>query len=170
MKRLVASFGVVWGAAGVIGMLGFAVYRLAPRAVEAFEMGLTPFQWLATAVVCLFMAYTEGYRGFQLRFSPRTAARIRYLRDRPHGVRSLLAPLFAMGFFHATRRTKAMAYGVTIGVIALVVLIQRLDQPWRGIIDAGVVVGLSWGILSLAGYVVQALTQPSYAVSPEVGG
>jgi hypothetical protein len=30
------------------------------------------------------------------------------------------------------------------------------------------VIGLGWGVLSLAGYVVQALTRTSFAVSPEV--
>ena len=31
----------------------------------------------------------------------------------------------------------------------LVALVRRLDQPWRGIIDAGVVVGLAWGLAAL---------------------
>ena len=169
MNRLIGVFGAVWGALGVFGLLSFAIYRLAPRAVEAFEAGLTPTQWWITAAVCVGMAYAEGYRGFQLRFSPRTAARIRYLRDRPQALRSMLAPLFAMGFFHANRRTKITAYALTLGVITLVVLVQQIDQPWRGIIDAGVVVGLSWGIVSLAGFIVRALTQSSFtAASPEV--
>ena len=65
-------------------------------------------------------------------------------------VRSLFAPLFAMGFFHATRATKITAYVLTLAIVVLVILVHRLDQPWRGIIDAGVVVGLGWGVLSLA--------------------
>lgn len=165
---MIGVLGAAWGAAGVIAILSFAVYRLLPRAIEAFEMGLTPVQWLITVAVCLAMAYSEGYRGFQLHFSPRTAARVRYLRDRPHGLRALFAPLFAMGFFHATRRTRWTAYGITCAVIFFVVLVQRLDQPWRGIVDAGVVVGLSWGVLSFAGFVIRALTRPTYPVSPEV--
>jgi hypothetical protein len=159
---------MAWGVLGVTGLLVFAVYRLAPMAFEAFETGLTPFQWLATILVVAGMAYAEGYRGFQLKFSPRTAARIRYLRDRPSLRHSLLAPLFAMGFFHAARRTKITAFAVTISVIALVILVQLLDQPWRGIVDAGVVVGLSWGILSLAVCVFAAVTRETYDVSPEL--
>ncbi len=66
----VRHFGVAWGTIGVLGLLLFAVYRLAPRALEAFAGGLTIGQWVIAAVICVFMAYTEGYRGFQLRFSP----------------------------------------------------------------------------------------------------
>ncbi len=36
-----------------------------------------------------------------------------------------------------------------MAIIVLILLVHRLDQPLRGIIDAGVVVGLSWGIVSL---------------------
>ena len=169
MDRLIGQFGAAWGVLGVIGLLLFAVYRLTPRAVEAFEMGLSGPQWLITVGVCVAMAYSEGYRGFQLRFSPRTAARIRYLRDRPDPIRSLLAPFFAMGWFHATRRTRIVAYGFTVGIIVLVLMVQRLDQPWRGIIDAGVVIGLTWGTISFAASVVRALTQAAYPVSPETG-
>jgi len=125
-------------------------------------------QWAITAAVVVFMAYSEGYRGFQTRFSPRTAARIRYLHDRPNVVRSLLGPVFAMGFFHATKRTKIIAYGLTFAIIILVVLVHLLDQPWRGIIDAGVVVGLGWGVLTFWWCIVRAFTHPDFDASPEV--
>jgi hypothetical protein len=168
MMRLVGQVGSVWGALGVLGMLLFAIYRLTPKAVAAYEMGLSPWQWLIATLFCGFMAYSEGYRGFQVRFSPRTAARIRYLRDRPNLLRSLLAPLFSMGFFHATRRLKVTAYALTTGIVILVVLVHRLDQPWRGIIDMGVVIGLAWGVLTLGAFIVKALTRPSFEPSPEV--
>jgi hypothetical protein len=168
MNRIVGLFGALWGAGGVSALLLFAIWRLTPKAAAAFEHGLTGGQWLLTVVICLFMAYAEGYRGFQHRFSPRTAARIRYLRDRPSPVRSLLAPLFAMGFFHATRRTRITAYALTLGIVILVLLVNRLDQPWRGIIDAGVVVGLGWGVLSLGWSTLQALSLTHFAPSPEV--
>jgi hypothetical protein len=79
----VGTIGALWGGAGVFGILGLAVYRLVPRAVAAYETGLSGWQWIIALGFCGFMAYAEGYRGFQLRFSPRTAARIRYLRDHP---------------------------------------------------------------------------------------
>jgi len=167
MMRLVGQIGSAWGAVGVVGILSFAIYRLAPKAVDAFELGLSPIQWLVAALFILFMAYGEGYRGFQVRFSPRTAARIRYLRDRPSVLRTLFAPLFSMGFFHATKRLKITAYGMTSLIVVFVLLAHQLDQPWRGIIDAGVVVGLGWGVLTLIAHTIQALTRPSFEQSPE---
>jgi hypothetical protein len=73
-----------------------------------------------------------------------------------------------MGYFHATRRTKIVAYSLSFGILILVILVHRLDQPWRGIIDAGVVLGLGWGVVSLAVSVYRALTRGTYEPSPEV--
>ena len=165
---MIGAFGALWGAVGVFALLLSAIYRLGQRAVEAWHLGLTGWQWVLTAAVCVAMAYSEGYRGFQHGFSPRTAARIRYLRDNPRPVHALLGPLFAMGFFHATLRTRIRTMGLSLAVVVLVLLVHRLDQPWRGIIDAGVVVGLCWGVVSLAFSTLQALSQPEFDVSPEV--
>ena len=148
-NRLVGIFGALWAVAGLLGILVWAIVHLMNRAIEAYETGLSTAQWWITAAIVVFMAYTEGYRGFQGSFSPRTAHRVRHLIDHPDGLRSLLAPLYAMGFFHATRRIKVTTYALTIGIVVLVLLIQQLDQPWRGMIDAGVVVGLAWGVASL---------------------
>ena len=161
--------GATWGAVGVTGVLVFAIVRIGPRALAAYTAGLDSTQWIVAIVFAVFMAYSEGYRGFQLRFSPRTAARVRYLRDRPDLLRSLLAPLFAMGFFHANRRTRTVAYGVSLGIVVLVLLVRWLEQPWRGIVSMGVVLGLTWGTVSLAASIVTALTRDEYPVSPEVG-
>jgi hypothetical protein len=167
-EKTVGYLGAAWGAVGVLALLGFAVYRLAPKALAAYEGGLSKGQWVVAGLFCVFMAYSEGYRGFQDRFSPRTAARIRYLRDRPRLLHTILAPLFAMGYFHATRRTKITAYALSGGIVLLVSLVHLLEQPWRGIIDAGVVLGLGWGIATLTWSVARALTQPVFEVSPQV--
>ena len=168
MSRFTGVVGAAWGALGVFALLVFAIYRLGARALAAFETGLSPGQWLAAAAVAVFMAYTEGYRGFQLRFSPRTAVRILYLKNRPDPLRTLLAPLVAMGFIHATRRRMITTYVLTLGIVALVTLVRLVDQPWRGIIEAGVVVGFGWGVISLAVSIVQVFTQNDFETSPEV--
>jgi len=164
MMRLIPA---LWGLAGVFFLLGFAVYRLTPRAIEAIEMGLSVWQWGALVVWTLFMAVAEGYRGFQQRFSPRTAARARYLREQPSPLRVVLAPLFCMGYFHASRRVRIVSISLTAGIVALVVLISFCPQPWRGIIDFGVVVGLAWGMISLAAFSWRALMNPKFDHSPE---
>ncbi len=157
MKGIGAA-GAIWATVGVIGLLGFAIYRLTPIAWDAYETGLSSVQYLLAIAFCGFMAYSEGYRGFQKSFSPRTAARIRYLRDHPSPLHALLGPVFAMGFIHADRRTKIVAYCLSIGILMLVVAVRLLHQPWRGIIDAGVVLGLSWGVLSLIGSLYAVFT------------
>jgi hypothetical protein len=73
-----------------------------------------------------------------------------------------------MGFFHATRRTKVTAYALSGGIAVLVSVVHRIEQPWRGIIDAGVVLGLAWGVTTLTWSIAQALTRPDFEVSPEV--
>lgn len=160
--------GALWGLTGVAALLGSAIYRLTPMAMNAFTFD---FRWYHTAslvIVVFFMAYAEGYRAFQLGFSPRVAARARYLRDRGGLVHTIFAPLFCMGFFHATRRRQITSISVTAGIVVLVLLVRLLDQPWRGIVDAGVVVGLAWGLVSLVVFGIQALTIAHFPYSPEV--
>jgi MFS family permease len=158
----------LWGIAGVMLLLGSAVYRLTPLAMDAFSHEMLWYHWAFFLVVLLFMAYAEGYRAFQQGFSPRVAARARYLRTHRNALHSLLAPLFCMGYFHAPKRRRVTSISVTAGIIVLIVLVRLLPQPWRGLVDAGVVVGLAWGIVSLLVFAIQALTMKEFKYSPEV--
>jgi len=54
-----------------------------------------------------------------------------------------------MGLFHATKKRKIVSWSVTSGVVILVALVKKLSYPWKNIVDAGVVVGLSWGAISI---------------------
>jgi hypothetical protein len=159
----------VWGLVGVCAILVYAVYRLAAFMMVAIAGGLTPIQWAALVSSMLFMAWSEGYRGFQLKFSPRVVARAMYLyqNDSPLWVRGL-APLFCVGYFHATRRVAMVAWLGTAGIIVLVFLVHRIDQPWRGIIDAGVVIGLSWGLISMIWIAVRSFASGQAPCSPEL--
>lgn len=133
-------------------------------------MDLGVLHWIVLGVWTVFMAVGEGYRGFQKRFSPRTAARVRYLRDHPSGIRTLLAPFFCMGYFHARKKTQITAICLTLGIVLLVILVSFSPQPWRGIIDFGVLVGLAWGWISFLLYTLQALGRPDFPHSPETPG
>ena len=43
-----------------------------------------------------------------------------------------------------------------MGVAAIVAAVKRMPYPWRNIIDAGVVAGLTWGSLSIVAIYVKA--------------
>lgn len=158
----------LWGIIGVSGILLSACYRLGQHTVEAFAMGFGLWGWCLLVPWTTFMLVSEGYRGFQKAFSPRVAARARWLRANPGWLRGLLAPLFCMGFFGATRKRQIVTWCLTTGIICLVLLVRQLEQPWRGIIDLGVVAGLGWGWLSLCVFSVQALTSADYPTDPEI--
>ncbi len=162
------TFGALWGLLGVLLLLGGAVYRLAPLAVDAFTHEFAWYHWSGLLLFVLFMAYAEGYVGFQQRFSPRVAARTRYLKEHPQTISLILAPFFCMGYFHATKRRQITSLSLTFGIIILIILVRFLPQPWRGIVDAGVVVGLVWGVLSLIIFSVLAFRGGPFPYSPEV--
>ncbi len=154
MRKLIT----IWGVMGIVLLVGRALYRLSPIAYEPIEQGiLTHFHWAVMIAWCIFNLYAEGYRGFHLRFAPRTVARAIYLSEHPTPLRVLLGPLYCMGLFGATRKVLITAWAVTLMVVGLVILIKTIDQPWRGIIDAGVVVGLFAGLGSLVWFLLIAI-------------
>ncbi len=61
-----------------------------------------------------------------------------------------------------------ISYSLTLGIIVLILLVRLLPQPWRGILDAGVIVGLVWGFVALLIFAVQGLRSRDYDYSPEV--
>ena len=140
--------GAIWAVAGVAGILGWAIVRLSDIALRALEEPLAWYHWVVVGAFIPFMAWSEGLRGFQRRFSPRVAERAMLIRAAPTAARVIFAPLFAAGFFGGSRREQLGACLGTVAIIALVILVHRLDQPWRGILDAGVVTGLAWGVVA----------------------
>lgn len=162
--RLIGAF---WGILGITYSLGKAILGMQSHVEEAFKQPFTPLHWIMLIGFCFFMIYYEGYKGFQKKYSPRTAARVRYLRDHPNILHSLLAPLFCMGYFFANRKTKLKAYILTIGIALLVMSMSKCPQPWRGIVDLGVMLGLSWGLIAFWIFSYQALTQKEFPYSPE---
>lgn len=165
----VATLIALWGMVGVVLLIGSALWRLTPLAIEPMVDGsMNTWHWALMIGWSAFNLYAEGYRGFQLRFSPRTAARAIYLGHNPTPTRVLLAPFFCMGFFGATRRVLIAAWAVLIMVAGLVTVVRLLDQPWRGIVDAGVVIGLGWGLLTLVVFFVGGLARGEMPVDPQV--
>ncbi|MEZ0373733.1 MAG: hypothetical protein ACAI44_31870, partial [Candidatus Sericytochromatia bacterium] len=129
----------IWGVTGFTLLLGEALYKVMPWVIDLFSHPLSLMHWLILIAWCAFMGYTEGYKGFQKHYSPRFAARLRWLSQNPSRRRAALAPLFCMCFIGTTRKRKIVAYTLTAFIFLLVVFIRMLPQPWRGIIDVGVI-------------------------------
>lgn len=163
--------GYVWGVGGIVLLLLFAIARLGPIALELTELNLTQLQMFALAISVLYMLYAEGYKGFHLAFAPRVVARANYLAHNPRPLHLILAPLFCMGYIHATRRRKLMSFALTSMIVCFVLIVRMLPQPWRGIVDAGVVAGLMLGILSIFYFLLAFWRSPgALTVATDVPG
>lgn len=165
---ITAKLTVLWGIAGVSGLLTSAIYRLTPRALASLDFAWNLYHWGFVLFFLIFMLYSEGWRGFHQKFSPTVAARLRYLKQQGTLVDKLLAPLFGMGYFHATRRRKITSFGVTSGVIILIILVHFIPQPWRGMIDFGVIAGLAMGVVDLWYFLFLAFTRDDFDFPHEV--
>lgn len=166
--RALGCIGAAWGALGVLALLGYGAARVGGVALAGLDY---PWRWphIAVAVAnAVFMAWSEGYRGFQKSFSPRCAARTKWLLEHPAPLPALLAPLFVMGYFAAPVRRLVGVHGLTIGIVLAVIVIHMLPQPWRAALDVGVVIGLVWGMATYAAAVVTTLGAAGYPVRPEV--
>lgn len=162
-------FAAAWGIIGIVLVLAYATARLALFAIEAVASGLNLLQWIVLIANVAFMGWSEGYKGFQRSFSPRCAGRALYLYQNPTPLAvRLMAPFFCFGYFKATRRILILTWVGTLGIVLLVLAVHQLEQPWRGIIDAGVVLGLTWGIVSLIVMTVKTFAGGIYLCSPEV--
>lgn len=168
--KVMGRIGAVWGIVGVSMLLVTAVVRLTPLAIDSFSEPLDVVHYAAYGLSVVLMGYSEGYKAFQKQFSPRVVARARYLASHPTPLRVLLAPPFCMGLFHATKKRIVLSWSISLGVVVLVVLVRMLPQPWRGIVDLGVVLALGWGLLAIWAFAVRALMGAQLPVSGDVPG
>lgn len=161
----------LWAVGGVLALLIQAVLRLLPRALEPVLAGeIDLWAGLAYAASILTLGFFEGYRGFQLGFSPRVVVRALHLAKHRRPLLVVFAPMMAMGLIHASRRRLIGAWGLVLGILALVLLVRMLAQPWRGAVDAGVVVGLSWGCVATVVWLIKGLRGQPPEVSADLPG
>jgi hypothetical protein len=125
----------------------------------------------------LFFAYAKGYKGFHCKFSPLVVKRsFRLASAQSTAAQTImnyvLAPLYSMGLIHATKKRLITSWAVSTGVTALVVVVKRLSPVWRCILDAGVVVGLTYGSLSIVWLFLKSIvtgqTPPVDACLPDI--
>jgi hypothetical protein len=172
-RTRVAELGILlWGTLGVVVLLVDAIVRLLPKAIEPLVDGsITTPSGLAYVAAIVTLAYAEGYRGFQQRFSPRVAARALQLarsRERTPAWLLVLAPLMTMGLVHATRKRLIASWLLLAMIVGFILLVALLDQPWRGAVDAGVVVGLSWGSCTIVLELVRVLRGQLPDIDPDL--
>lgn len=145
----VRRIGAWWGIIGVIAILTFAIIRLTPFSLEALREPLSGLQWVIVISWSIFMIISEGYDGFYKRIAPRIIIRARELREKGTYVQLLLAPLYCLNYFAAEKKRMIVAYTAIGTIIVAVMLVHQLAQPWRGIIDTGVVAGLLAGCIGI---------------------
>jgi len=161
-SNIAGIIGALWAVVGFSLVLLFAIFRLGAISLDSLDHNFQWYHWLALLFCVLFMAYSEGYKGFQLKFSPRFAARCYHLRHQPTALHLALAPLFCMGFFHTTRARKIATFVLTFMILCFIQLAHFLPQPWRGILDFGVVTGLAWGLTSLYYFLLKAFSSAPF--------
>ena len=148
MKKIFGIIGFIWGFVGVSLILLHGITCVYPYVVTLDFSKMFWYHYLSLIISIIFLGYAEGYKGFQLSFSPRVAQRLKLVFKNPSFVNVVLSPLFCMGFFGISKKRMKITYILTITIIFLIIIIERISEPWRGIIDTGVLVGLSWGLLS----------------------
>jgi hypothetical protein len=149
---------VFWGVGGVVLLLVEAIWRLADTATTILaDEQLTSGQMAMFVAWLAFIVYVEGYRAFQKRFSPRVVVRAFHLADDPRPLHVLLAPLYCMTLLHAARRRLVVSWILVAGIVGIILLVRAMPPIYRAIIDAGVVVALTWGTAATLVLYVRAL-------------
>jgi hypothetical protein len=139
-----------WGVIQVIAILANAVKRLLPIALQPFKQNdLNIYQWSAYVLWSIYMGYTEGYQAFQQKFSPLVVKRAYGLSENKSILNLLFAGPYSMGLFGATKKRMIVSWSISVGVFGLISIVKKLSYPYRNIIDAGVVVGLTYGASSI---------------------
>ena len=145
---MIGKLAWAWGVGGFSALVAVGLVRLSGQFLRATEVPWSSVQILVALVFVAFMAWTEGSRGFQLSYAPKFAHRAEALRKHATFVQALLAPVYCMGLAWAPARSLAANWALLAVIVALVAAFGVVPQPWRGILDGGVVVGLTWGLFA----------------------
>ncbi len=167
--KMAAKIGFIWGIGGVMLLLVDALFRLTPIAVQAFSHSFTGLHWFFLLSWTVLMVFVEGYRGFHTSFSPRVVVRALHLLENPRWRDVLFAPFFCMSLYRTTRRRLVASWGMTAGIVSLILIVRSLSQPWRGLVDLGVVAALFVGAVSTVVWLVHGLKGGTMPFSPELG-
>ena len=145
MKKLI----IIYSIGGVIAIFSSAIYRLYPHVREGFSFEFSTLNWIVLMAYLIVMIVGKGYFALHRGFVPRVINRSELLIENGNLFDKLLAPLYCMGFFKAPRKRMIISYVMISLIVSFIVSASKITQPWRGIIDLGVIIGLSLGIFSL---------------------
>ncbi len=160
---------VVWGAGAVVLSLIDAIARLSRVAYEGVAHGmLSGTQLVFTLVWTVVIVYGEGYRAFGSVLAPRMAARLMHLAREGTTARRALAPLHALSLFDTPARRLVSAWLLLVGIVTIVLIVRKLPQPWRGSVDLGVVLALTWGSIAIVRECWRAWRAGEGRVDPEL--
>lgn len=139
------TVAAAWGVGGTVAVLLDAIVRLLPKALAPLREEVTPELIAAYAASMAILGYAEGYRGFQKSFAPKVVTRALALRG---PLQTALAPLYCLGLL-GPPAVVVRGWALLAVIVGFVGIASQLDAQWRGAVDAGVVVGLSWGAVSI---------------------
>jgi len=145
MKKLYKIYSI----GGIIAIFSSAIFRLYPHVKEGFSYQFSTLNWIVMIAYLIIMIVGKGYFALYRSFVPRVINRSKILIAEGKLLDRLLAPLYCMGFFKAPIKRLIISYAMLSFIITFISSASRISQPWRGIIDLGVIVGLSIGIISL---------------------
>lgn len=160
-----------WATGGTLLLLVEAIVRLGFTVARVLSASRpSAVELIAGIAWTVIITYTEGYRAFQKRFSPRVVARSFYLGGQRRPLFVALAPLFAMALIHATPRRLIANWIILAGIVAIIVYVRTLPPVWRAMVDAGVLCALVWGTAALLFYFIQALRGKPPSIALDLPG
>lgn len=169
MSERGAAWVLWWGAGGVVLSLLDAIVRLSRVAHDGLSHGMLARPQLAFTIVwTVVIVYGEGYRAFGSVLAPRMAARLLHLSREGTLRQKLLAPMHALSLFDTPPRRLLSAWLLVVGIVTIVLIVRKLPQPWRGSVDLGVVLALSWGAIAIVRECVLAWRAGAGRVDPEL--
>lgn len=180
-KNMLKRYGVAYLLTSIsFSIISFAtMYALVSRGVDVqailAAIGLNATAWKGKAGA-VALAYGLHKAASPLRFPPTIALTPSMARligkqsddDEDAGEEEepsaplwhkILAPAFCIGYFHGSRKRVISSWSVTTIIFLVVVGVRRLPNPYRAIIDAGVIVGLAWGTCSVLALYARSVIQ-----------
>mmetsp|Transcript_1957 Transcript_1957/g.2799 ORF Transcript_1957/g.2799 Transcript_1957/m.2799 type:complete len:208 (-) Transcript_1957:1119-1742(-) len=151
----------------IIFVLVGATHGLGYLGSKAFKDRLDAGEIAVLVANILFFVYVEGYLGFYRSWAPVTANRCMLAgsllcREQPiqSGFLILLSPLFALGYFWASKRRLVISYMLIVMIFLLAIGVRSLPQPWHAIAGNKVFNVSTRYMISMLTYLQTVVLQP----------